>query len=120
MSHAVDGDLGRFIDTNAIDIKGSDGHAGEDLELCHDFGFPFTETILDGSELGELTLPVGVNTKGLHVTKLIEIGGVATIYGDGLNGAIFLPEDRWLTRGIPLIAELVGEEGTGIGVRLLR
>jgi len=62
---------------------------------------------LDGSKLGELTLPVRMNTESFHVTKLIKIRlHTAIVSSDWLDGTIFLPEDGKLTRSITLVDDL--------------
>lgn len=40
-------DLGRLVDTDGIEIEGSDRHTGEGLQLGHDLGSPLSETVLD-------------------------------------------------------------------------
>ena len=82
---SVEGNLGCFIDTNSIDIEGLDGQTGKDFDSGHDVWTPFTKTVLNGGEFGQLALPIGVDTKGLHVTELIEIGKQATVRGLNLE-----------------------------------
>ena len=103
----VDGDLRRLVDTDGIDVEGSDRHARERRKLSHDVGFPLAETVLDGCELGQLTLPIGVDTERLHVSVLIEFGRSATASpARVILSAIVLPEGWQNARGVNRIIDL--------------
>jgi len=47
-----------------------------------------------------------MNTKGLHVTVLVEVRSPTTIRLDGDRGAVILPERREGTRGVMAVAYL--------------
>lgn len=86
-----------LVDTDGIDVERGDGHASEYFQLCHDSRSPFSQTILYGGELRQLTLPVRMHTEGLHVTILIEVGFSATsgpINVTILDSAVVAPESR--------------------------
>ena len=51
------------------------------FDFIADIGIPFPKTILDGSEFGQLTLPIGENTESLRITVLIEF--TICKYSDG-------------------------------------
>jgi hypothetical protein len=65
-SAPLDGELGRLVDSDAVDVERLDGEAREDLNLGHDLGRPLSESILDRGELGELSLPIGAERKGFE------------------------------------------------------
>lgn len=91
-SQSVNGDLSGLVDTDGVDIESSDGHAGESGELSHDGRVPFAQTILHGGELGELTLPVGMDTESFHVTILVKVGLETAIGLDGDDSASVEPK----------------------------
>jgi len=51
--------LSGFIDSDTVDVESLDHQAGELHEVLSDRRLPVSQTILNGRELGELTLPVG-------------------------------------------------------------
>ena len=72
-SHSVDCDLSSLIDTNTIEIESLEGETRRLDESLHDMGLPFSETILHGGKLGQLTYPVGMDATGFEVSVLIEV-----------------------------------------------
>ena len=60
------------IDTDSIEIESLEGETRERGKPVHNSGLPFSELILNGCELGELMHLIGVNTKGLEISILIE------------------------------------------------
>lgn len=104
---SIESNLGGLVDSNGIKVQSFQRQTSEVDQSVHYGRLPFSETILDGSELGQLTIPVRVNTKGLHVTILIEVRGSTTICCDGDNGAVILPESREDTRTVTVVADLL-------------
>jgi len=90
--NGIEGNLSGLVDSNRIKVEGFQRQTGEVNQLVHDRRLPFSETILDGSEFGQLTIPIRVNTEGLHITILIEVRSLTTICLDGDDGAIILPK----------------------------
>ncbi|QBZ66478.1 hypothetical protein PoMZ_13457 [Pyricularia oryzae] len=68
-----------LVDTVAIKVQHLDGQAGKHLEPGHDRRVPLAETVLHRGELGQLTLPVGKDTKGLNVAILVKVAVVAAL-----------------------------------------
>lgn len=62
-SHEVNSDLSSLVDTNTINIECFNGETTKTLQLGGCVRAPFSKTVLDGSEFGELSLPIGA-TKG--------------------------------------------------------
>ena len=110
-SHAVYGDLGRLVDTDSVEIESFDGETRELDEPFHNVGLPFSQTILYGGKLAELTLPIGMDTEGFKITELVEIRSPAAIgrYGGcGIrdDGTIFAIERGEHARCVPGIVDL--------------
>ena len=111
LNKAVYRHLSGLIDTNAVEIECRDSHAGELRELCHDVRIPFTQTVLYGRELRQLTLPVRVHTESFHVSILVELRRVATAVPiDVHDGPFIAPEHRHLTGLVVLVVELPAYE----------
>jgi len=109
--HTVHGDLSGLVDTDSVEIEGFDGDTRELDEPLHDSGLPFSQTILHGGELAELTHPIGVDTKRFKITVLIEIGSLASVRGHGScgirdDGTIFSIERGEHARCVPGIVNL--------------
>ena len=93
----------KYLNTISFDKENSI----EVNQLVHDRRLPFPETILDGSELGQLTVPIRMDTKGLHISVLIEVRGPATTFRLDLDcGAVILPERREDTGSVVIVAYL--------------
>lgn len=110
-SQRVDCDLSCLIDTNAVEIESLEGETCELDEPLQDMGLPFFETILHGSELGELTHPIGMYTEGFKISVLIKVGSFASIrghFGSRIlkHCAIFEIERGEHTRRVPRIVDL--------------
>lgn len=71
--------MSRFVVSIAVDIQLRYQHAVEVLESLANGRVPFSETILYGSKLRDLTAPIGIDTKGLRVTILVKVGRVASL-----------------------------------------
>jgi hypothetical protein len=78
----------------------------EDLSPDHDSGVPLVKTVLDGSELCELTLPFGMNTESFLISVLIEIGVVIAVSLDLDDSAIVLQTCGQSTRDVALLLGL--------------
>jgi hypothetical protein len=81
--HGVDGDLSRFIDTNGIEIERFDGETRELDKPLQDSRLPFPKTVLDGSELCELTHPVRMDTESLEISILVKVRSLTSIARGG-------------------------------------
>ena len=103
---SVEGDLSGLIDSNGIKVESLQRQTREMNQPVHDRWLPFSETILHGSELGQLTIPIRMNTKGLHITVLVEVRTPTAICLDGDCGAIVLPECREDARSVMFVADL--------------
>ena len=75
----IEGNLSGLVDSNRIKVEGFQRQTGEVNQLVHNRRLPFSETILDGSEFGQLSIPIWVNTESLHITILIEVRSLAAI-----------------------------------------
>lgn len=71
--NGVEGNLSGLVDSDGIKVESFQRQTGEMNDFVHDGRLPFSKTVLHGSELGQLTLPVRMDTKGLHITVLVEI-----------------------------------------------
>ena len=98
--------MGGFIDPNCIKVESFQRQTGEVNQFIHNTWLPFSKTILHGSELGQLTIPIRMNTESLHITILIEVRGLTPIIFDGDNGAVILPEGWESTRCVVFVADL--------------
>lgn len=58
-SHEVNSDLSSFVDTDTINIERFDGETTKTFQFGSGVRTPFSETVLDGGEFGELSLPIG-------------------------------------------------------------
>jgi hypothetical protein len=101
----VNRDLHGLVDAEAIDIQHGDSHAREALEARADRGNPFTQTILHGGELGQLTLPIGENTEGFDITVLVKVAVVAALEVGVNAGAVLVPEVRVGARVVVRVAK---------------
>lgn len=115
-SQSVDGDLCGLVDTDSVNVERGDSQARESRELGHDGGVPFAQTILHGGELGELTLPIRMDTESFHITVLIKVGLETAIGLDGDDCASVEPKLWQGTRFIARVVDLkMGEEvSTGV------
>ena len=108
-----------LVDSNRIKVEGFQRQTGEVDQPVHNRRLPFSETILDGSEFGQLTIPIRVNTEGLHITILIEVRSLTTICLDGVDGAVIFPKCREDTRCVVLVADLFKGLVDGAGIKNL-
>ena len=98
ISESIHSRLSRLVVTEAVNIQSLNDVTGVNLDPLSNTGMPFTETILNGRELRQLTLPIRVDTKSLPVTVLIEITVITSnelitnALIDGVTG--FVPEAR--------------------------
>lgn len=70
MALGVDGDLGSFVITKAVNIQHLNSNATKQRKSLHDGWNPFAESILHGGELGHLSTVIGIYTESFRVTKL--------------------------------------------------
>ncbi|TLS22253.1 uncharacterized protein PpBr36_10072 [Pyricularia pennisetigena] len=75
----VERHLHGLVDTVAVKVQHLDGQARKYLEPRHDGRLPLAETVLDRGELGQLTLPVGEDTKRFDVSILVKVAVVAAL-----------------------------------------
>jgi len=61
--------LSSLIDSDSVDIESLDHQAGELHEVLSNRRLPISETILDGRELGELTLPIRAGGRRDKIAK---------------------------------------------------
>ena len=80
-SQGVDGDLSGLVNTDGIEIESLDSEARKLDEPVQNGLLPLPKTVLDGSELGQLTHPIGMNTESLEISVLIKVRGFASVAG---------------------------------------
>ena len=73
LSLRFDRDLCSFVESEAIDIQHRYCNARKVFDLFSDRRYPFSETVLNGGELGQLALPVGEHTECFGITILREV-----------------------------------------------
>ena len=96
-----------LIDSNPVKVESFQRQAGGVNQSVHDKRLPFWETILHGSEFGQLTVPIRMDTKGLHIAVLIEVRGPTTTFRLDLDcSAVILPERREDTGSVVIVAYL--------------
>lgn len=104
--HEVDRDLGGLVDTNTVNVERLNSQAPEHLDLVRDPDLPFSETVLDGGEFSQLTLPIGAdrqcglfksrvdlqNTESFDISILVKVTGVASSLSRVVDRTVFEPE----------------------------
>jgi hypothetical protein len=73
-------DLSCLVDAKGIDVEHGDDEAGKVFNLVTDGGVPFAQAILDGSEFGELALPIGKDSKGFSVAVMVKFTKIKSGY----------------------------------------
>ena len=101
--------LHTLVDSEAVNVELGNHEAGEVLDPSADGRVPLAKAILHGGELCQLTLPIGVQTKGFDVAVLIKVAVVAArelgpdIARDGVAGLV--PEGRVVAGFVVLVAK---------------
>jgi len=62
--------LDGLVIAKSVNVQHTDGHAGEVLQLLADRWHPLAQTVLDGSELGDLAAVVVVHAESFGVAEL--------------------------------------------------
>lgn len=71
--------LSSLIESKPVDIKHSDDHTGKVLEALADRRHPVPEAVLHRGEFRNLSLVVRMETKGLCVAILVEVGTITAL-----------------------------------------
>jgi hypothetical protein len=90
-------DLGGFIDTDTIDVGGFNEQTTVHLDPISSRSIPFSKTILNGGEFGQLTHPIGENTESFDISILIELRGITTCLSRIDYTSVIVPESGELT-----------------------
>ena len=101
--------LSSLIESETVDVEHRDDHAGKVLEALADGRYPVPEAVLDRGEFCDLPLVVRMNTKGLRVTILVEVGTKTTLelfaFGVIDRKTSLVPETRVFAGVVVIIAK---------------
>ena len=100
----VEGYPSGLIKPNPVEVESFQRQARGVNQSFHRERPPLSETISHRSEFGQLTIPIRMNTKSLHIAILIKFQGPTTTRVDGDCGAVIVPEGREDTGNIVIVA----------------